>query len=131
MHLTTYAFESILADMFEITVTRELEDWYQALDAAAAEKVAAELNVLERLGPELDRVRASRLLLWFDGMTGQQPLALRERMEQLGQLMHRRSEALRCLESPNFQSRFLKLEPRRAQQAHELIERLRARVRAA
>ena len=117
--------------MFEITVTEELEDWYQGLPAAAAEQVAAELNVLERLGPGLDAVRASRLLLWFDGMTGPQPLELRETMAQLGQLMRQRTEALRCLETPDFQARFLKLDPRRAQQGHELIETLRARVRAA
>src|SRR5687768_285481 len=69
------AFDSIclavhIVVMFEITVSTEFEAWYHALDAAAAEQVAAELNVLERLGPELDVVRASRLLLWFDGMAG-------------------------------------------------------------
>lgn len=117
--------------MFEITVTAEFEDWYQALDAPSAEQVAAELNVLERLGPGLDLLRATRLLLWFDGMTGSQSPELREQMGQLGQLMQRRSEALRCLETPAFQARFLKLEPRRAQQGHELIERLHARMRAA
>ncbi|MEY2936302.1 MAG: hypothetical protein RL033_7051 [Pseudomonadota bacterium] len=116
--------------MFEITVSTEFEDWYQSLDSASAEQVAAELNVLERLGPGLDSLRASRLLLWFDGMTSPQP-ELREQAAQLGQLMRRRSEALRCLETPSFQARFLKLEPRRAQQCQELIERLHARMRAA
>jgi hypothetical protein len=38
---------------------------------------------------------------------------------------------LRCLETPNFQSCFLKLEPRSAARAQELIERVRASVRAA
>lgn len=117
--------------MFEITVSTEFEAWYQGLAAADAESVAAELNVLERLGPALDADRASRLLLWFDGMSQPLPLALREQTAQLGQLMRRRTEALRCLETPSFQSRFLKLEPQRAQYGHELIERLRARVRAA
>jgi hypothetical protein len=117
--------------MFEITVSTEFEAWYHALDAASAEQVAGELNVLERLGPELDAVRASRLLLWFDGTSSAHAPGLREKTEQLGLLMRRRTEALRCLETPNFQARFLKLEHRRAQQGHELIERLRARVRAA
>jgi hypothetical protein len=40
-------------------------------------------------------------------------------------------EALRCLETPNFQACFLKLEPRSAARAQELMERLRASVRAA
>jgi hypothetical protein len=117
--------------MFEITVSTEFEAWYHALGAAAAEQVAAELNVLERLGPELDTVRASRLLLWFDGMSGSSSLELEEKTQQLGQLLQRRNEVLRCLETPGFQARFLQLDKRRAQQAQGLIEVLRARVRAA
>lgn len=117
--------------MFEITVSTEFEAWYDALDPASAEQVAGELNVLERAGPELDAVRASRLLLWFDGLSGAPELQLRERASQMEQLLWRRAEALRCLETPNFQSRFLKLEGARAQHGHELVERLRARVRAA
>lgn len=117
--------------MFEITVSSELEAWYQALDPVSAEQVAAELNVLERLGPQLDAVRASRLLLWFDGTSGAPSAGLRANTEQLDQVLRRREEALRCLETPNFQARFLNLEPAQAQYGHELIERLRARVRAA
>jgi hypothetical protein len=119
--------------VFEISVTREFERWYEALDAAAAEKVAAELNLLERLGPELDALRASRLLLWFDGLQGGglETLQLQVSREQLGRLLQHQQEALRCLETPNFLARFLKLEPRQARHGHELIERLRACVRAA
>jgi len=118
--------------MFEISVTREFEDWYQALDAGTAEKVAAELNVLERLGPELDAARSSRLLLWFDGMQNRGPdWGLRGSGLALGQLLRSQHEALRCLETPNFLARFLQLEARQAQHGHELVERVRARVRAA
>ena len=121
--------------MFEITVSTEFEHWYQALDAASAEQVASELNVLERLGPELDQVRASRLLLWFDGTSAAElpavSPALLASTQQLEQLLRRRTEALHCLETPNFQARFLKLDAQRARQGHELIERLRASVRAA
>jgi hypothetical protein len=120
--------------MFEISVTREFEDWYQALDSQTAERVAAELNVLERLGPELDGTRSSRLLLWFDGMQNRSsnaPWGLREPDLALAQVLRSQHEALRCLETPNFLARFLKLEARQAQRGHELLERLRARVRAA
>ena len=120
--------------MFEISVTREFEDWYQGLDLETAEKVAAELNVLERLGPELDAARSSRLLLWFDGMQSRGPAvhwALRESASALGQVLRSSHEALRCLETPNFLARFLKLEARQAQRGHELLERVRARVHAA
>ena len=120
--------------MFEISVTREFEDWYHALDLQTAEKVAAELNVLERLGPELDAARSSRLLLWFDGMQNGNPalqFGLRESSLALGQLLRSQHEALRCLETPNFLARFLKLEARHAQRGHELVERVRAQVHAA
>ena len=56
--------------MFDISVTREFELWYQALEAPAAEYVASQLDLLERMGPELDVARSSRLLLWFDGVPG-------------------------------------------------------------
>jgi len=123
-----------IVQMFEISVTREFEDWYQALDAESAEKIAAELNVLERLGPELDAERSSPLLLWFDGTREREalsPLGRRESGSELAQLLRRQHEALRCLETPNFLARFLKLEPRQAQRGHELVECLRASVRAA
>jgi hypothetical protein len=121
--------------MFEISVTGEFERWYQALDSESAEKVAGELNVLERLGPELDGVRASRLLLWFDGSPqhGPSPQAwlLQRAHARVSQVLRAQHEALRCLETPNFQARFLKLEPREAARAQQLIVHLRARVRAA
>jgi hypothetical protein len=128
--------------MFEISVTGEFERWYQELDSESAEKVAAELNVLERLGPELDGVRASRLLLWFDGSPlpsgrlrrehGQHHRWLVEQAHaRMSQVLRAQHEALRCLETPNFQARFLKLEPLAARRAQELLERVRASVRAA
>jgi len=46
--------------MFEITVTPEFESWFQALEPAVAEHVAAALDLLESSGPSLDGVRASR-----------------------------------------------------------------------
>lgn len=119
--------------MFEISVTREFEDWYQGLAAESAEKIAAELNVLERLGPELDAERSSPLLLWFDGLPERElpGWGLGRAGSALSQLLRRQHEALRCLETPNFLARFLKLEPRQAQRAHELVECLRRSVRAA
>jgi hypothetical protein len=120
--------------MFEISVTGEFERWYQALDSESAEKVAAELNVLERLGPELDGARASRLLLWFDGSRqhgAPQQAWLEQAKTRVSQVLRAQYEALRCLETPNFQACFLKLEPRSAARAQELMERLRASVRAA
>jgi hypothetical protein len=120
--------------MFEITVTGEFERWYQALDSESAEQVAAELNVLERLGPELDGVRASRLLLWFDGSAPQglpQSWLAQRANARVSQLLRAQHEALRCLETPNFQARFLGLDARSAARAQELIGRVRASVRAA
>ena len=121
--------------MFEISVTGEFERWYKALDSESAEKVAAELNVLERLGPELDGVRASRLLLWFDG-SPQHPLPeqawlVQQANTRMTRVLRAQHEVLRCLETPNFQACFLKLDPRSAARAQELIGRVRASVRAA
>lgn len=122
--------------MFEISVTGEFERWYQALDSESAERVAAELNVLERLGPELDGVRASRLLLWFDGSPPQhgppaQAWLVQRANTRVSQVLRAQHEALRCLETPNFQACFLQLEPRLAARAQESMGRLRASVRAA
>lgn len=121
--------------MFEISVTGEFERWYQALDSESAERVAADLNVLERLGPELDGVRASRLLLWFDGSPQHLPLPqawlVQQANARMSQVLRAQHEVLRCLETPNFQACFLKLEPRAAARAQELIGCVRAAVRAA
>jgi hypothetical protein len=40
---------------WEIELTGEAESWYMALDTAAAERVAASLDELERRGPRLGR----------------------------------------------------------------------------
>ena len=54
--------------MYEITVTREFESWFKALESNAAEQIATALEVLESAGPALDPVKASRYLLWYDGL---------------------------------------------------------------
>ena len=128
--------------MYEITVTPEFEAWFRSLQGDAAERVAAELNLLERVGPGCDLEHASRWLLWFDGTEGahatplgegEQAFALQLRTvaSRLVLLKQRQEGALRCLESPNFLRRFLNLDAERAQVVGELIERLRAAVRAA
>jgi hypothetical protein len=128
--------------VYEITVTPEFEAWFGSLRGEAAERVAAELNVLERAGPGRDLVHASRLLLWFDGTEsavaselgeGAQAFALQLRMlaARLVELKQRQQGALCCLESPTFLARFLNLDAEHAQEAHASIERLRAAVRTA
>jgi hypothetical protein len=152
--------------MFDISVTREFELWYQALEAPAAEYVASQLDLLERMGPDLDVAKSSRLLLWFDGVpraehaAGPPPevhsrdglmralveflplgqlapagnpaaLALRAQSSELAQLVRKRDDALRCLETPVFVARFENLEPAQAARAQELIAALRHAVRAA
>ena len=49
----------------------------------------------------------------------------------MSQVLRAQHEVQRCLETPNFQACFLKLEPRAAARAQELIGCVRAAVRAA
>jgi hypothetical protein len=123
--------------MFEITVTREFELWFQALEPNAAELVAAELDVLESAGPALDPVRASRLLLWYDGTApwasdgvGEWLIRMRESADSLRELLLWQQEAVRCLESPTFQARVANLDRDAANRALLTIERVKESLRA-
>ena len=95
--------------VYEITVTPEFEAWFGSLRGEAAERVAAELNVLERAGPGRDLAHASRLLLWFDGTEGAAAgelgqgaqafqAQLRTVTSRLVELKERQQGALRCLD---------------------------------
>jgi hypothetical protein len=92
--------------------------------------------VLESAGPALDPVKASRMLLWYDGLAGlpgpdyrladEWQLGLRESTEGLRQHMLWRQEALRHLESPTFQARLAALDPAVAGRALASVEQIRA-----
>jgi len=124
--------------MYEITVTREFESWFKALESNAAEQIATALEVLESAGPALDPIKASRYLLWYDGMTGapidaawaQRLIMLHETAESARQLTLWQKEAVRCLESPAFLARMAKLDRSTAHRTFESIERMRQRIHA-
>lgn len=124
--------------MFEVTVTPEFEFWFQALEPAVAEHVAAALDLLESSGPALDGVKASRWLLWYDGTFHIRPTSMldRERLEglndatdELRRLAFWYQEAMRWLDSPKFLARLAELDPQTARAALSGIERVRGCVR--
>jgi hypothetical protein len=116
--------------MFELTVSDEFARWFETLGAPVAEEVASLLDVLAKLGPGLDPVRASRLLLWFDG-TGVEsqaaPAALRldlaliEGGQRLQELLSWQREITRCLEAPEFLARLSKLDHAQSAQVLERV----------
>ncbi len=124
--------------MFEVTVTPEFESWFQALEPATAEHVAAALDLLESSGPGLDGVKASRLLLWYDGTFHIRPASaleverlegLNEATAELRRLVFWYQEAMRWLDSPKFLARLAELDPETARSALSGIERVRGCVR--
>jgi hypothetical protein len=124
--------------MYEITVTREFERWFEALESTAAEQVATALEVLESAGPALDPVKASRYLLWYDGVAGapfdprwaERFIRLREAAETAQHLMLWQKEVVRCLESPAFLARLTQLDRETAHRTFMGIERVKERIRA-
>jgi len=124
--------------MFEIAVTPEFEAWFQALQPAVAEHVAAALDLLESSGPGLDGVKASRLLLWYDGTFHIRPTSvldierlegLNEATDELRRLAFWYQEAMRWLDSPKFLARLAELDAETARAALSGIERVRGCVR--
>ena len=124
--------------MYEITVTREFESWFKALEPNAAEQIATALDVLESAGPALDPVKASRYLLWYDGVAGapidtawaERLIRLRETAEIAHRLTLWQKEVVRCLESPAFLARMAKLDRSTAHRTFQGIERMRERIHA-
>ncbi len=125
--------------MFEITVTEEFARWFDSLEAGDAEQIASALDLVGEAGPALDPVRASRLLLWYDGMAGsgfgvgeiERVLQMRRgAVENVRQLMLWHEEVLRCLQSRTFHSRLTTLDGASAARAFEAIDRLQRAVRA-
>jgi len=126
--------------MFEVTVTPEFESWFRALAPSAAEHVAAALDLLESTGPSLDGVKASRLLLWYDGTFHIRPATvldterlagLSEATDELRRLVFWYQEAMRWLDSPKFLARLAELDPETARAALSGIERVRGCVHIA
>jgi hypothetical protein len=123
--------------MYEITVTQEFEGWFKSLEPAAAEHVATALEVLESAGPALDPVKASRYLLWYDGVAGlghsgwtERFLRLRETAELAHHLALWQKEVVRSLESPAFLARLARLDGASAQRTLRAIESVKNRIRS-
>jgi hypothetical protein len=120
--------------MYEISVTREFESWFKALEPNAAEQIATALEVLESAGPALDPVKASRYLLWYDGVAGapvdvkwaERFIRLRQTAETARQLTLWQKEVVRCLESPAFLAHMAKLDRSTAHRTFLGIERMRS-----
>jgi hypothetical protein len=126
--------------MFELTVTDEFERWFGALGESEAEQVTAALDLVGEAGPTLDPVKASRLLLWYDGMVqdnGPCQFAVEwqarvgaSAVDSLRALMLWQRQVVRCLESPAVLSRLDRLDPASAARALDAVERIKNRVRA-
>lgn len=125
--------------MFEITVDKGFETWFQALEPVSAEHVAAALDLLEASGPGLDGVKASRLLLWYDGTLQLRSLSIDEAerlagldtaTDELRRLVFWHQEAMRWLDSPKFIARLSELDPTTARKALLGIERVRGSIRS-
>lgn len=124
--------------MFNVRVTPEFERWFSALDGAQAELVATATSLLEKAGPELDGVRASRGLLWYDGLPGETPpFGVSPHLGWIGasvnafqEFVFWHREAVRTLESTQVRSRLTELHAGRAEAAFEAIEKLRAKLEA-
>jgi hypothetical protein len=125
--------------MYEVTVSNEFARWFAALEGRDLEEVASSLDVLAALGPALDPVKASRLLLWFDGCEEgplrpfAQGLALERSThgERVQELMAWQQEIVRCLESPVFAARLAALDGATAATVIEAVERVQQILRAA
>jgi hypothetical protein len=124
--------------MYEITVTQEFEGWFKSLEPDTAEHVATALEVLESAGPALDPVKASRYLLWYDGVgrgvgrSGwtERFLRLRATADFAHHLALWQKEVVRSLESPAFLARLARLDGASARRTLSAIESVKNRIRA-
>lgn len=127
--------------MFQVLPEPEFEAWYEQLPEPLAEEVATAIDLVAT-SSEVAPERLSRLLLWFDGTAGSSssglsdpvhgPLTLSELPSaKARQYLQWHHEILLCLESPVFQQRLARLDPKLAALALRQVEHLKRRLRGA
>jgi hypothetical protein len=144
MSLTAYAFEVIfdVTPMFELLTTDVFAEWFSAIDDAAAEDVAATVDVIAQLGANTEAPGSSEWLLWYEhpSMSGRArsvPPEHRERFEagvraanQWGAFLGYVRRALKHLESAQFVERVGHLTPDDAAKVSDAIRRIRAALKS-
>jgi hypothetical protein len=124
--------------MFEVVPEPEFSAWFEALPDPYAEEVAAAIDLTANASSALMPERLSRLLLWYDGAGNAPAPDVARQLDVFGlpsnpvhDYLAWHHEVVLCLESPAFRERLARLEPREAEHVLGLVERIRARLRAA
>jgi hypothetical protein len=128
--------------MFRLLTTEDFGSWFSGLRDAAAEDVAATLDVIERLGANTEAPGSSEWLLWYEHPSMGERLRLvsadgRKLMEQgiraaeqWGAFLGYTRRALKHLESPQFTQRFGRLSPDDAGAVAFAVSRIRAALKS-
>ena len=128
--------------MFRLLTTEDFGSGFSGLRDAAAEDVAATLDVIERLGASTEAPGSSEWLLWYEHPTmaervrrasadGRKLLDLGLRSaEQWGAFLGYTRRVLRHLESPQFTQRFGRLSPDDAGAVAFALSRIRAALKS-
>jgi hypothetical protein len=128
--------------MFRLLTTEDFAGWFSGLRDAAAEDVAATLDVIERLGANTEAPGSSEWLLWYEHPTMAERVrrastASRELIdrglrytEQWGAFLGYTRRALKHLESAQFTSRLGRLSPDDAGAVAFAVSRIRAALKS-
>jgi hypothetical protein len=128
--------------MYRLLTTEDFAAWFSRLRDAAAEDVAATLDVIERLGANTEAPGSSEWLLWYEHPTfaermrrapvdDRYPLDVRLRsVEQWGAFLGYTRRALKHLESPQFTARLGRLSPDDAGAVAFALSRIRAALKS-
>ena len=114
--------------MLRMLTTEDFASWYAALDDAAAEDVAAALDVLQALGPERSPPESSELVLWYQS-PAHAGWVDRFYDSQIAQFALRSRRALAHLHSPGVQRRLAALSSEQALRASVALERIAGQAR--
>lgn len=128
--------------MFRLLTTEDFAAWFSGLRDAAAEDVAATLDVIERLGANTEAPGSSEWLLWYEHPTMAERLRRASAdgrilmvqgiraAEQWGAFLGYTRRALKHLESPQFTARLGRLSPDDAGAVAFAVSRIRSAVKS-
>src|ERR1700730_10695901 len=121
--------------MLELLTTDPFAEWFSALDDAAAEEVAATLEVIVQLGTRTEAPGSSEWLLWYEHPSVSAlgkfwPLphlspALLKFVEDWSIFVGYVKRDVKHLESPEFVARLGRLDPRDAAAVADAVDRIR------
>jgi hypothetical protein len=125
--------------VLHLRTTDEFAHWFQGLDAATAEDVAATLEVITQLGTEREAPGSSEWLTWYEhpqltehlrGFPSTRPAhpAILRFVHAWGELHGYAKRVVKHLESPAFTARLRQLEPLRAAEVIEAVTRIKKAV---